>query len=219
MSQHVLRRTFALVLPLLGLVLSTCGVVRTSSAQERLDLKFVTSQAFSAIIAHPQKVLSMPEMEMLPVEILSAAGKRDLGIDPVDIEQVMVFIEPPQGPGPPSIGVVARLSKPFDPDSVLAQVLAESEEKTSGDKTYRRAAHPMLPSVHFPNRRTIVAAPEEMLLRMIGGDHEESPLRKLLASADPVDHLRRGFRRCSTRDGKRRYRFFTSCSRAIRRVS
>ena len=188
MSQHFWRRPFLFVLPFTALILTSVGVPDSSRAQERIDLTFVTTEAFAAVIVHPRTVLTMPNMEMLPLEILSAVGQRDFGVDPTNIEQVILIIEPPQGPGPPPIGAVARFAKPYDRDSVLPKILRDSEADSRGDKTYQRAAHPSLPSVHFPNDRTIVAAPEEMLLRMIAQEHDESPLRKLLANTASTEH-------------------------------
>ena len=61
------------------------------------DLAYITPEAAFAAVAYPQRVLTAPEMEMLPVEVISAMGKKELGIDPVDIESVMVIVEPSGG--------------------------------------------------------------------------------------------------------------------------
>ena len=47
-------------------------------------------------------------MEMLPIEVISAAGKKELGIDPLDIESALIVAEPPVA-GPPGLGIVLQM--------------------------------------------------------------------------------------------------------------
>ena len=81
-----------------GLALTLlCGVfvAPAVSAQEPSDsagpdLSYVTPNAVVAVFAYPSRVLKAPGMEMLPHEIITAAGKQELGLDPADIEEVLV---------------------------------------------------------------------------------------------------------------------------------
>ena len=51
---------------------------------KKIDVSYITPDAVLAVVAHPRRVLTAPEMEMFPIEILSAVGKQQLGIDPVE---------------------------------------------------------------------------------------------------------------------------------------
>ncbi len=160
-----------------------------AGAADALDLTYVTQDAVAAVVLHPRAVLTDPAMQMLPLEVFSAAGKQQAGIDPADVEQIIAFVETPQGAGPPGVGVIVRLAKPFDRDSLLPALLSDTEKATVDGKTYERAADPFMPSVYLPNNRTIVAAMEPTLKKMITGKPGESPLRKLLAANEATDHV------------------------------
>ena len=46
------------------------------TAAVHLDLTFIPTQAVAAIVAHPQAVLSGPDSEWLPTEVITAAGMK-----------------------------------------------------------------------------------------------------------------------------------------------
>ncbi len=171
---------------------SLFNFTRATVAADRggqVDLTYITQEAVAAIVLHPRDVLNSPDLRMLPVEVLSAVGMRDFGIDPVDLEQVVLFVEPPGGPGPPDFGIVARSAKPLDRKTILPGILKNSEKATAGAKSYERAAHPILPSVYFADDRTIVAAPEAMLKKILTTKPGNSPLRKLLSRKGVGDNI------------------------------
>ncbi len=53
-----------------------------SAGQAKLDLGWVTPETAGVAIDHPHRVLSAPQMGSLPIEVLSAAGLKELGIRP-----------------------------------------------------------------------------------------------------------------------------------------
>ncbi len=147
------------------------------------DFDYVTPEAAFAAVAYPQRVLTAPEMEMLPVEVISAAGKQEMGIDPVDIESVLVIVEPPVA-GPPGYGVVVRFSKPYQLDSILMPLAEGTTEGELNGKAYRKAQMPMAPSLYMADDQTLIVAEDGFLRKMLA-NHEapaEGPLRKLLDS-------------------------------------
>ena len=72
-------------------------------------LSYVPADAVFAAIARPRFILTHESMKMLPIEVISAAGKKELGIDPLDIESALIVAEPPVA-GPPELGVVLQMS-------------------------------------------------------------------------------------------------------------
>src|SRR5580704_17317992 len=89
-----------LVCPLLTTFLIT-GVCSVCRAEDKLiggtgvDLSYVTAKAFAGVYARIGRVLTSPQVEMFPIEVFAAVGKKELGIDPNDVESVLVLVEPP----------------------------------------------------------------------------------------------------------------------------
>lgn len=154
------------------------------------SFRFVTPEAVAALVAQPRRAFEGPGAELYPREIVSAAAKQQLGIDPLEIDQLVAFVESPNEPGPPPFGVVLRMSKPQDRQTLLPMLLQQTQPATlSNGRPFLRAAAPGLPSVMLPNDRTIVIAPEPMLEKMMKPAAADSPLLKLLRATPNDRHL------------------------------
>ncbi|NQU20389.1 MAG: DUF1559 domain-containing protein [Candidatus Nealsonbacteria bacterium] len=136
------------------------------------DLSYVTPTAAFAAVARPRRVLTAPEMAMLPIEVISAAGKKELGIDPLDIEQIMVVANPPQPPLPPGAGLVIRFSKPYAMEGLLPPIAEQTVAAQLDGKPYRRGQGPMAPSMFMPDDRTLIVATDQMLQEMVANSKQ-----------------------------------------------
>ena len=151
----------------------------------KLDLSYVTPGAALAVVAHPRRVLTSPEMEMLPIEVISAAGKKELGIDPMDVEQVMAIVEPPQA-GPPGYGVVVRLAKPYRLDTLKLPLDLPLADAQLEGRPYRQSQSPMMPGFYMPDDQTLLVATDLFLKKMLANQKTpaEGPLSRLMAKTD-----------------------------------
>ena len=158
----------------------------TAAAEgETLDLSYVTPEALLAAAARPRRVLTAPQMEMLPIEVFSAAGKKELGIDPLDVEQVMVIVEAPQA-SPPGFGAVIRFSKPYQLEDVMMPLTARTVEGDLEGTPYRQGRTPSDPSLYMPDEQTLLVATDFLLRKIVANRKApaEGPLTKLLAATD-----------------------------------
>ena len=134
------------------------------------DLSFVTPEAFLGLVAFPRRVLTAPEMEMLPIEVISAAGEKELGFDPLEVEQLLAVVEPPSGMAPQA-GVVLRLATPVDPEGLFRQLSAKVQEAQLNGV-----------SVFVPDGRTVIIAHDELGKRMAARNNQPGPLSRLLSA-------------------------------------
>ena len=111
---------------------------QTPAARPGVDVGYITPDAAAAVVAYPRHILTDPAMEMLPLEVITALGERDFGIDPVQVEQLLAIAEPPQK-GPPGAVVVLRLAAPLAEDKLHAPAWDHTEEAQLDGKTYFRA--------------------------------------------------------------------------------
>jgi uncharacterized protein DUF1559 len=179
------RKLLVGVLVLALIVAYTASTARAQglSASDRLDLSYVTPDAVAAIVAFPSRVLKAPEMEMLPHEVLTAFGKRDLGLEPADIDQIMVVAEVANG-GPPLVAGVVRFAKPYQLDGLLPELASDLAPGDLDGKPMLQAASPMEPSMFMPDNRTLLIGMAPMIEKMVENAKEPAagPLSELLAS-------------------------------------
>ena len=93
------------------------------------------------IVARPSRLLNKEELDLLPREVFSALGQKELGIDPMDIEEIRMLVGSVEPGGPPPVGVVMRLGRPHSIDSVLPH-LRRRTQKDSRTQTRRRPPAP-----------------------------------------------------------------------------
>ena len=151
------------------------------AAEPEVDLAYVTPDAVAAAVAFPRRLLTDPAMELLPTEVITAAGKKELGIDPLDIEQVLVIVEPPKA-GPPGVAAVFYFSKPYDLDEIMPQLTANTVKAELDGLPYLRANSPMEPSLFMPDSRTLILGHDAVLRTMVANHSApvEGALSKLL---------------------------------------
>ena len=158
---------------------------RPLRAAEPLDLSYISNDAVGALVLYPRRVLTSPEAEMLPVEVLVAAGQQYMGIDPTEIEQAIgIFGMAGLAGGEPGLGAILRFAKPYDQRVVLARLGDQTEEATYRGKTYRRALAQGGFSLFLPDDRTLLIATEPQMKKMLTATKLDSPLAKLLRNAD-----------------------------------
>lgn len=158
-------------------------------------LKFISPEAFAAFVAYPSAAASLPEMELIPREIISAMGIKEIGVDPLEIEEAIVFVEPPQAASVGDYCVLLRLKKSVDEKAISSGALiregiesgALAAASFEGKKGFK-AKYPQNPSIVVYDSRTIFFGPEAMLLKVFKPVTTVSPLAAKLRSLPATRH-------------------------------
>jgi prepilin-type processing-associated H-X9-DG protein len=156
--------------------------VMSAGAAEEVDQSYITQNAIVAAVAYPRRVLMAPEMEMMPIEVLSAAGKKELGIDPVDVEHLLLVIDAPQA-GPPRFGLVVRFTRPHQIGAIKLPGNVALTDAQLQDRPYRQPPNPILPGLYMPDDQTLIVASDAMLKAMLANKQQptEGPLSRAVA--------------------------------------
>jgi prepilin-type processing-associated H-X9-DG protein len=140
----------------------------------KLDLGYVTPESTAAAVLHPRRVLTAPELEFLPTEVITAAGKQYLGIDPSEVEQVLVIAEPPVPGAPPQVGIVIRMVQALPEGRILGPLWDQTEEGQLDGKPYRKGGA-MGFGIFRADDRTLIVADESLLRKMLANRAAPKP--------------------------------------------
>ncbi len=156
-------------------------------AQQQAAIRRIPSSAAFGAIAHPRRVLTAPGMEILPVEVVSAAGRQQLGFDPVQVEFAIAVVDPPVA-GPPSMLVGLRFVEPFDWKRLPAALLDRTVEGQWAGRTYRQGRTTNDLSVFMPNEQWLVIGTDALLRKVADSEvlEAEGTVAKLLEKG--ADH-------------------------------
>lgn len=154
------------------------------------DTKLIPSSAIAAVFLHPKAILDDPTMELMPRELLSALAKREIGIDPCEIESAMVLMDNVgDDPGtPPGFSVTVR----FNSEQTLNDNILERTEKDElrGKPIYRASTDEFEPVIYLPNNKTIVFGIESFIKKMLSAKGAKSGLIDLVNNSQgDKDHV------------------------------
>jgi uncharacterized protein DUF1559 len=159
----------------------------TSAGGEHLDVAFIPADAVSAIVVHPQSFLKGPEADWLPVEVITAAGMKEAGFDPLKVREGIALFAPPAKGSSPDIGFVLRFTESYSKDSVKSAM--HGHEINVSSREVIGVPGPQSFMWTFPDDKTIVGGTEGMLRKMLAVEKADSPLISLLKSVDVSGQL------------------------------
>jgi hypothetical protein len=170
---------------------SPVTVPTSPSNNRKTDLSYITPDTVAAVVAYPRQVLTAPELEMLPTEVFTAAGKKELGIDPLQIEQIVAIVESTQEMMP-AAGVVLHMAGPLEPGKILAPLWDQGADAQLDGKPYRQGSGPLGFSIFRPDDRTVLIATDALLKKMLSNhaSPKEGRMTKVLGHvSDPPDAM------------------------------
>jgi hypothetical protein len=142
-------------------------------------LKYVAPGACAVVVLRPKQVFAAEAMRMMPLEVIQAVGIRELGIDPLETEQIVISLAPPQE-RPPAFAVYAQFAQAYElKGGRLTRHTAPGE---LNGRTYLKSRQEMLPSFFAPDRTSLLAAPEQILSQLVDAA-AENPLAAQVAAA------------------------------------
>ncbi len=170
---------------------ATSSPAPTSTPAEHLDLAYIPAEAVSVIVAHPQAVLTGPDAEWIPVEVIAAQGMKEFGVDPLKIrEAVVLFASPTQGTDPDVAGIL-RFSEAYSKAAVTAKLVGL--EKTVAGKSVVVLPGPRETWLYLPDDKTIVIGTAPLMAKMLTVKEADSPLIRLLKTVDISSHVTAAF--------------------------
>lgn len=150
----------------------------------KLDTSYISSTAGLVVVLRPAQILASPLAQLLPTEVATAASQQYLGIDLSTVEEVVAFGEMPN-PMAPTFGVAVKFNQPFRAASLPPHIRPMAKLAEFNGKKYLQSAHPLLPSFYGPNNKTLIAAPDAMLRKIVPASTEpkSGPLMDRLREA------------------------------------
>jgi hypothetical protein len=149
-----------------------------------IDKTYVLPQACLVVSVRPQAIMRAPLFQMMPLEVLQAASLEHVGVDPLEMDRLLVSVEPPLM-GPPNYAVVMNFTNSVA-GKLKAEVTKNLELQAASSRPHFKNSKPLEPSLYFPVDNTILAMPEAMLQRYLTGNmkpYDNNINAKLAAAA------------------------------------
>jgi hypothetical protein len=141
----------------------------SSTSSGMIDTTYVSPAAIGVVVIRPAQIMSAPIAELLPTEVLTAAGQQYLGFDPASIEELTIHFGQFNmlNPAETEIGAAIKFSSPFRAATINRALRAHAQLSEFAGKRYLQSQHPSLPSFYGPDNRTLLIARDATLRRLV----------------------------------------------------
>lgn len=141
-----------------------------AASAAKMDLRFVSPTALLVAVIRPAQIVSAPVVQLLPIEVASAASREWLGVELSEIDEIVAFLEfgnPTQPMLGLTYGLTFKFKSQFRAASIPEHIRPAVQLSDLNNKKYLKSAHPLFPSFYGPNNKTLVAAPDVMLRKIV----------------------------------------------------
>jgi type II secretory pathway pseudopilin PulG len=132
-----------------------------------IDMTYVLPQACLVVSARPQAIYNSPMFQMMPLEVLQAASIQHIGIDALEMDRLLISMEPPLT-GPPDYSVFMSFTSDVA-GKLVPEVTKNLEEQVGSERPHFKNPKPIEPSLYFPTDTTILATSEDVLQKFLTG--------------------------------------------------
>ena len=160
------------------------GILTIPVIAQQADLKYIPETAVGVVYIQPQRVMQAPNMELMPIEVITAAGLKEFGFDPMQIQSALILAEFTNPERPPGAAVLLRFAQGYDRTRIFPNFLRDAEDVEVAGVTYKRSRAPGRPAVALIDEKTALVGTEETVQRMLQAADSDGPLRRIVAQAN-----------------------------------
>ena len=146
-------------------------------------VKYLPEESIATVTLWPARTSKLPRFRLAPLEVASAAGLEQVGIDPLAIQRIDVMLPMP-GPAGVQFGAVIQMAASVNLNDLNPQVFGANEEQDEKGFKYRLLEGPPDPQVvlHQAGPKTILLGTKIFLKRMVTQRRAPTSLTTTLAS-------------------------------------
>ncbi|MBC7352258.1 MAG: DUF1559 domain-containing protein [Thermogutta sp.] len=163
-------------------------------AQRQGELSEIPSSAVGVMVVHPRRILTAPESELMPIEVISAVCEKELGFDPVQLSQMTASIVLPQQEGagpasePPRVLLALRFSAPQDPEKLFAEARMNMEKEDLAGKPFYVEKYRQEWGIYMADPQSVLLGHPALIREVVKrtGDVPSGPVIQMLQEMQPL---------------------------------
>ncbi len=152
--------------------------------------RYLPNEAIGTISMWPAKTSQLPRFRLAPLEVATAAGLEQVGIDPLKVQRLDIMFAFP-GPAGPQFGAVVQMDAPVNLAGLNPQLFGGGMQNDKGFEFMRLAGTPgMEVIVHPAAPNVLLIGTQVFVKRMAVARQQAAPLAAtLVAAAESQDVL------------------------------
>ncbi len=135
-----------------------------------LDVTYLLPQACLVVSLRPQAILASSFARMMPIEVLQAVSLQQTGLDPLQLDRLLLSVEPPAA-GAPNYAVMGSFVSPVV-GNLHPQLTNHTTPNEQSQHSHLKSNAPLMPSFYFPRETVLLATPEATLQKYLSGKYK-----------------------------------------------
>lgn len=177
------RRFFSralLALLYMMMVTATSAQLVQAQATGEKTAAHTPGSTIAIISAWPRKLASKQRMQLAPLEVITAAGIEQIGVDPLKIERFDFMLGMPGIQGPVG-GALIQFSEPVRMDQFNPQLFDGAGLQNENDLEFQRLQAPFETIVHLLDDQTLIVGTAAFARQMIAPGGQPSRVGNIVA--------------------------------------
>ena len=151
--------------------------------------RYLPDEAIGTISLWPAKTSKLPRFRLAPLEVATAAGLEQVGIDPLKIQRLDIMFAFP-GPAGPQFGAALQMDAPVNVAGLNPQLFEDGLQDDKGFKYIQVAGVPQEIVIHSAAPTVLLIGTKIFVKRMAAIRHQPAPLAATMtAAAESQDAL------------------------------
>lgn len=175
-----MTRCLRLILAIL-LAIVPASRLCAQGATSALVAEYVPGQTLASISVWPARLATSQAMQLAPLEVLTAAGLENVGIDPLKIERIDLLIGMPGMMGP-QFGALIQSTEAFDLNDLSAEMLDGNGVVDENGFEYVRLRGPQELIVHAVDAKTAILGTKNFAKMMRRNADPNNDIASVLAA-------------------------------------
>lgn len=158
-----IRRCFMVLALTLSIVTTSYG--QLLSSKQKVSTEFLPESAFAMAVVFPKQIAEDPDLDVIPREIITAWGQKELGFDPMLITQATFVLQRMDNlMGPPKYAAILQFE---EMQGLAGNMIDQLNEKKVEGKTLFSSRRPDMPSFMIYDEATMFVGDESMFAEMV----------------------------------------------------
>jgi hypothetical protein len=145
---------------------------KAAASGGKIDTTYVSPTAFVMAVLRPAQLMKSKVGEMLPIEVATAAGMKNLGVDPAKVEEITFFVDL-TNLEVPNYAFTLKFAEPQAALKLAKGVRDYTKSEKLKGRDYLKSQNPEWPSFYQPDKSTLIMAPDAALRLLVENSEKD----------------------------------------------
>lgn len=157
---------------------------RGQEANSKQPFQYLPEETVAVVSLWPQQLAASPRMRLAPLEVLSASGMENFGVDPLKLKRVDIVLGDIMQPTP-RVGALVHASEPIDIKNLNPEIFDENVLTNEDGFEYMTVSRDLFSPeliIHQLDSQTAIVGSKDFVMAMLRAADDQGDVAAVMAS-------------------------------------